>query len=199
MKQRTIFLLFFLWAPTSCAQDVAKQSPAASSSVLSKSQQGPPKKGQPENSTALRVPPACKKGHLPQRDLKTSQITIETYQGPKIFSVELCLTNRQRQIGMMCRHHLADNEGMLFIFNDMRRRSFWMKNTLIPLDMLFIDDEGRIVGLIESATPLSLDGRSPRAPAKYVLELAGGQSRRLGIKVGQWIDLTGLNKSKTPQ
>ena len=146
----------------------------------------------------IEVPTICSKSHLPQKNLKRARITLETYQGKKRLNVELCLTNRQRQIGMMCRQEMGDDEGMLFIFNNMSRRSFWMKNTLIPLDMIFLDNEGRIVGIVESATPLSLEGRSPKAHAQYVLEIAGGQSKRLGIKIGQWVDLSEL-ESRPPK
>jgi uncharacterized protein len=137
-------------------------------------------------------PAACEKSHLPQTGLKMGHLRVPTFKGPQRMDVEICQTPRQRQIGMMCREHIDPDHGMLFIFRDMKRRSFWMKNTLIPLDIIYIDDEGRIVAIEENATPLSLQGRSPLEPAKYVLEIGGGQAAKRGVKVHQWIDFAGV-------
>lgn len=79
---------------------------------------------------------------------------------------------------------LDDNEGMLFVFETNAMRSFWMKNTLIPLDMLFFDNKGQLVNAIENIPPQTLDSRRSAAPARYVLEMKGGSVARLGIKSG---------------
>lgn len=85
----------------------------------------------------------------------------------------------------MFREHMDEDAGMLFLFDKMEVQSFWMKNTRLPLDMLFLDESGTIVGIVENAEPLSLTSRSVGLPSRYVLELNGGTSRRLGIEAGQ--------------
>jgi uncharacterized membrane protein (UPF0127 family) len=140
----------------------------------------------------LKTPEVCQRPHLPQQGLKTGTMTIETQPKPTALKVELCLTGKQRQIGMMCRTEIANDEGMLFVFRGNRPRSFWMKNTLIPLDMIFLDPDGRIVGIVENAEPLTLSSRRVREPAQYVLEIGGGRAKALGLEVGQFARVTGL-------
>jgi uncharacterized protein len=113
-----------------------------------------------------------------------SNLVIETSTGPKHFDVELAVTPAQEEQGLMYREHLDPDAGMLFVFNDTAPRSFWMKNTLIPLDMLFIAADGRIVDIHERAVPLSEDLIPSQVPARAVLELNGGTVARLGIKIG---------------
>jgi len=91
------------------------------------------------------------------------------------FTVEIANTPDSRQIGLMCRETLKIEQGMLFIFNDSKIRSFWMKNTLIPLDIIFIDENLNIINIHKNTTPL-LENIVYKSdlPAKYVLELNGG-------------------------
>lgn len=112
-------------------------------------------------------------------------VVIQNGAGEHRFRVELAITPQERARGLMFREHLDANAGMLFLFDQMEVQSFWMKNTKIPLDMLFLDEEGMIVGIVENAEPLSLTSRSVGLPSRYVLELNGGTSRRLGIEAGQ--------------
>jgi hypothetical protein len=114
----------------------------------------------------------------------TSTLTIDTARGPVRFAVELALTPAQQEQGLMYRPRLAPDAGMLFDFRDIAPRAFWMKNTLIPLDMLFIADDGRIVDIHERAVPMSEAIVPSRVPARAVLELNGGTVDRLGIRVG---------------
>ena len=100
------------------------------------------------------------------------------------YRVELATTPRQHAYGLMHVEVMDADAGMLFIFEGMAVRSFWMKNTLIPLDMLFFDDEGRLVSAIEKAAPGSLVSRRSSGPAKYVLELNGGSMRSDDIGPG---------------
>jgi hypothetical protein len=113
-----------------------------------------------------------------------SNLIIETANGPEHFTVELALTPAQEEQGLMYRPRLAADAGMLFDFGDTAPRGFWMKNTLIPLDMLFVAADGRIVDIHERAVPLSEDLIPSRVPARAVLELNGGTVGRLGIKIG---------------
>ncbi|MEZ5919165.1 MAG: DUF192 domain-containing protein [Alphaproteobacteria bacterium] len=100
------------------------------------------------------------------------------------FAVELALTSEEQQTGLMNRITLPDDGGMLFPFETAGNYSFWMKNTLIPLDMLFIDEQGVIRHIHHNAMPGSLEGISAGVPVKAVLELKGGQAQARGIKEG---------------
>src|SRR4051794_18854852 len=82
-------------------------------------------------------------------------LTIDTDQGTRAFKVELATTPEQMAVGLMYRRSLAPDAGMLFVYPSARQVAFWMKNTLIPLDMLFIGDDGRIRRIVERTVPLS--------------------------------------------
>jgi uncharacterized membrane protein (UPF0127 family) len=114
----------------------------------------------------------------------SSSLTITTAKGDQPFTVELALTPAQQQLGLMYRRELAPDAGMLFVFPQPQPTAFWMKNTLIPLDMLFIAADGRIADIHERAVPLSEANIPARVPVKAVLELNGGTVARLGIKPG---------------
>ena len=98
------------------------------------------------------------------------------------FSVELALSPRQHAYGLMHVDRMPPDRGMLFVFRNTARRSFWMKNTLIPLDMLFFDEAGGLVTAIPDVPALSLTPRRSTAGAKYVLELNAGTARGMGIR-----------------
>ena len=115
---------------------------------------------------------------------KTSELTIVTAAGPHKFTIELALSGPQMEQGLMFRRKLAPDAGMLFDFGTPTNVTMWMKNTLIPLDMLFLDAGGRIIDIHERAVPQSLDMISANAPSRYVIELNGGTVERLGIKPG---------------
>lgn len=98
---------------------------------------------------------------------------------------------RERQIrGLMWVNAMPDNAGMVFDYVRPREMSIWMKNTLIPLDIVFIGIDGLVINLYRDAEPLTLDSRRAVRPARYVLELNGGASDRLGLQEGSrvWID-----------
>ena len=115
----------------------------------------------------------------------TADLTIETAGGPRKFHVELATTPPQLEQGLMFRRTLAPDAGMLFDFKTPSPVSMWMKNTFIPLDMVFIDGEGRIQQIVEQATPHSLAIINSNEPALAVLEIAGGEAKRLGLHPGQ--------------
>ena len=108
------------------------------------------------------------------------------------FRVELALTEEQRERGLMFRNHLDEDAGMLFVFAAPTRLVFWMKNTFIPLDMIFIGPDQRIVGIVEDATPRTETPRSVPGQSQFVLEISGGLSRRLGLAPGQPVDFQGV-------
>jgi uncharacterized membrane protein (UPF0127 family) len=111
-------------------------------------------------------------------------VSIESAKGEVSFQVEIAANPEKREVGLMYRRELPPNRGMLFIFPAEKVNSFWMKNTPIPLDMIFISRERKIVGIVHDTVPFSLDGRSVTVPSQYVLEINGGLSRRYGFKAG---------------
>jgi uncharacterized membrane protein (UPF0127 family) len=103
------------------------------------------------------------------------------------FTVWLADTPRRQSQGLMFVRSLPELRGMLFVHPSPQPISMWMKNTYIPLDMVFIDSKGRIQQIVEQTRPHSLDLIQSAAPALAVLEIAGGEARRLGIHVGQLV------------
>ena len=107
------------------------------------------------------------------------------------FTVEIADTPETWEHGLMERTALAPDAGMLFIFPDVVPRAFWMMNTLIPLDMLFIGADRRIINIQDNALPCAPPRRcstyQSTAPAKYVLEIPGGRARTLGLRAGDHV------------
>jgi len=113
--------------------------------------------------------------------------------GPEVrVRIEIARTDDERRRGLMYRRHLEPGTGMLFIFERPEPQKFWMKNTFIPLDMIFIDEQRRVIAIEENAEPLTLDPRGPDTPALYVLEVPGGWSRTAKIAPGTKVELVNL-------
>jgi uncharacterized membrane protein (UPF0127 family) len=104
------------------------------------------------------------------------------------FNVEIADTSEKRSRGLMFRTEMAPNNGMLFLFENKRRLSFWMKNTYISLDMLFIDERGVIRAIAENTVPESTAGVSSGVRVIAVLELNTGTAKRLDIRIGDRVD-----------
>jgi len=108
---------------------------------------------------------------------------IPLYIKEKEIRVEVARAPEERAVGLMARKHLGKEEGMLFIFEEEGYHSFWMKNTLIPLSIAFIDKKGQIVKIIDMK-PLTLTSHPPPKPILYALEMNQGWFSRNGIRVG---------------
>ncbi len=122
------------------------------------------------------------------------KVTIATRQkGDVAFQVEIADSPAKREMGLQYRRELARDRGMIFLFPAESDQTFWMKNTPIPLDMIFIDRDLKIVGIVEQATPFSLDARSVGKPSQYVLEINGGLARDLGIAPGDGVRFDGIS------
>jgi len=120
-------------------------------------------------------------------DLQTfekSKLVIETATGKYPFTIELAVTDPQMEQGLMFRRELAADAGMLFEYAHPMTITMWMKNTYIPLDMVFMGPDGKVVDYHERAVPFSLDTIASKAPARAVLEVNSGTVQRLGIQVG---------------
>lgn len=121
----------------------------------------------------------------------------------KRFSVEVANDNATRAQGLMFRDQMPDDHGMLFIFQNERPRSFWMKNTRIPLDIIYLDREFKVVSISADTPPCrSRSGRCPsypsEGPAQYVLEINGGLAAELGLEPGYRIEVGNVDQLEAP-
>ena len=116
--------------------------------------------------------------------LDRNTVEIATKSGVHVFTVEIAGTEAAREKGLMYRKSLPPGHGMLFDFHAEQPVGFWMKNTYIPLDMIFIRGDGRILNIVENAEPLSERVIPSGGPVLAVLEVAGGTARKLGIAAG---------------
>lgn len=120
----------------------------------------------------------------PSAGNSTSALTIVSVNGKHRFNVELAVTPAEMERGLMYRRELAPDAGMVFDFKQPTKATMWMHNTLIPLDMLFVDGQGRIVNIHPNAVPQSDAVIAAAAPVRVVIELKGGTADRLGIQPG---------------
>lgn len=137
------------------------------------------------------VPPAITGEH--HEDTPRVQFVDEQGGAVAEFYVELARTDAEQQQGLMFRREMQPDWGMLFVYDAEAQRSFWMENTFIPLDMIFIDADGEVDSIIESAEPLTRVQRRSRGPAQYVLELNGGTVDDIGIEPGMQVELIGVD------
>jgi uncharacterized protein len=112
---------------------------------------------------------------------KTTQATFDSDSGPVTLTLEVADTEATRERGLMNRKSMPADSGMVFVFSSPGLHTFWMKNTYIPLDMLFIDSDHKVTGIVPSAEPLTLSGRGVPGLSKLVVELNGGTCAKLGI------------------
>jgi len=122
-----------------------------------------------------------------QGTLETAVVTFLDAPGRPHVDVELAKTQHDTERGLMYRRQMAEDRGMFFRLGERRVHTFWMHNTCIPLDMMFIDDDGTIVGIVENAEPLTDVSRSVGAPSTFVLEVSGGYAQRHGVRPKQKI------------
>jgi uncharacterized membrane protein (UPF0127 family) len=118
-------------------------------------------------------------------ELKTLEIASKT--GVHTFAVEIAATEAEREKGLMFRKSLPEGQGMLFDFHQEQEVGFWMRNTYIPLDMIFIRGDGRILRIAENTEPLSEKVIPSGGPVLAVLELIGGSARKFGIAPGDQV------------
>lgn len=117
----------------------------------------------------------------------------DAFGGVRRVEVEVAATPEARTRGMMWRTELAPGKGMLFLFPSEEVQSFWMRNTLIPLDMIFITSGMRVAGIVERAEPRTLTGRSVEVPSQFVLEVPGGWSQAVGVTKGSLVEFEGVS------
>ena len=115
------------------------------------------------------------------------ELVVTTDAGPQVFQVEIADDPAERARGLMYRREMADEHGMLFDFEREQPASFWMENTYIPLDMIFIKADGTVESIAERTTPLSQKSVPSKGPVRYVLEINAGLSDKLGIEPGDQV------------
>jgi hypothetical protein len=123
----------------------------------------------------------------PPAPLPVSTVTIDTAHGPVKFRVEVAADDVSREYGLMNRRYMAPNDGMLFDFQQSSQVVFWMKDTIIPLDMLFVRADGIIANIKARATPFSLLPIPAAEPVRAVIEINGGRAKALGIEPGETV------------
>jgi uncharacterized membrane protein (UPF0127 family) len=137
----------------------------------------------------LVVPFACR---------STPRVVIATSEGKELaVRVEVADTPGERKLGLQYRNELGEGEGMLFLFPAEKVQTFWMKNTPISLDMIFISTKLKVVGIIHEAVPFSTALLSVATPSRFVLEIKGGVSRQNGIEVGDTVRFEGISLEGT--
>lgn len=139
---------------------------------------------------AVLIPPPVDGAQRKPQSLPTQEIDLLVHaSGERVaLSVEIADDPEERRVGMMFREYVPPKTGMLFIFDDVAERSFWMKNTFVSLDLLFIDEHGLVHHIHENAEPKSLRLLPSDGPVRAVLELGGGEVSRLGIDVGDRLE-----------
>jgi len=138
---------------------------------------------------ALLVPMAAVAAPLP-----VETISIDTKAGPHSFSVEVAADDESREKGLMYRKTMAPDAGMLFDFHTPQLVSFWMENTILPLDMLFVRADGTIARIKANATPYSRENIPSGEPVQLVIELNAGRAAALGITEGAKVHAPELGK-----
>jgi uncharacterized membrane protein (UPF0127 family) len=137
----------------------------------------------------LLAAPAALAQTGPQPKLPEELLVIVTRDGKRHeFKVEMALTPEQQAVGLMFRPSVGPNEGMLFDWSTPRESAMWMRNTIAPLDMVFITADGRIHRIAERTVPYSLATIESRGPVRATLELAAGTAERLGLRVGDRVE-----------
>ncbi|WP_426750753.1 DUF192 domain-containing protein [Myxococcus sp. Y35] len=129
------------------------------------------------------VMPPLPRGHVRLED---------AFGGVHRVEVEIAATADSRTRGMMWRKELAEGKGMLFLFPHEQVQGFWMRNTLISLDMIFITSDLQVAGIVSRAVPRSLASRSVGVPSQYVLEVPGGWTEQVGIRKGSAVHFEGV-------
>jgi len=144
------------------------------------------------SQSARRNDPTAQDYQLPP--LPRARVVLkDAYGGSHPVDAEIAATGISRERGLMWRTELAPGKGMLFIFPGEEVHSFWMKNTLIPLDLIFIGKDRRIAGIVHQATPRTTAPRSVNKPSVYVLEVPGGWAEKAGIQSGSTVEMEGIS------
>jgi uncharacterized membrane protein (UPF0127 family) len=139
--------------------------------------------GPASSDPPVQIPQTCDGFKVPENP-PLQDLTIDTAKGPVALKVEMADTEQLRELGLMCRKSIADDRGMLFDFNPPRAVTFWMHNTLISLDIIFIAPNGRILTIAHHVPAMSDDVTPSGGVIRGVLEIGPGRAAALGLKPG---------------
>ena len=114
--------------------------------------------------------------------------TVRMQIGSETFTLEVADTYEEQEVGLMARESMPSDHGMIFVFRDARERQFWMKNTLIPLDIIYVDASGRVVS-VKPMQPKDLTPVKSGRPAMYAIELNQGAAARVGVQAGDLVTI----------
>ena len=128
-----------------------------------------------------------------QDDVALSTLSIQTPNSTYSFTTEIALSEEAKERGLMFRQKMPEDQAMIFAFSPPQPVKFWMKNTLIPLDMIFVRADGTIAAIAENAVPQSLDQIGVAEPVAAVVEVAGGVTHKLGIHMGDHVGGAAFN------
>lgn len=142
--------------------------------------------------SSLLATPGCQPATAPADGVQTLP-TVPVTIGQQKFTLEIADDNAERQQGLMHRESMPADHGMIFVFPDAAERQFWMKNTLIPLDILYLDAGGKVV-TIRQLKPLDETGVRSWFPARYAIELNEGAAEKAGIRVGHVVEIPPVAK-----
>lgn len=134
-------------------------------------------------AASVSLAPAFADARAMMLPVDPAPLTVTTDQGEKTFTIEIADEDAEQARGLMFRDSMADDRGMLFVLNQTRVPAFWMENTPMPLDLVFIGEDGR-VGAIMKGVPFSRATITPGKPMRFVLELKEGTAARAGMKAG---------------
>lgn len=139
------------------------------------------------------TPTATTEPSSEQEPVSTPRVILEPPGAePVTVNVEVARTSAETQRGLMFRRHMEPDAGMIFLFPRSRQLTFWMHNTYIPLDMIFIQSDMRVLGVVENAPPETDDGREVEGVSQFVLEVNAGFAREHGIGAGTIVRFEGI-------
>ncbi len=149
-------------------------------------------KEESKSEDASAKPAEKKKSYEPQfrKDGRLAFLDADRRDTLSSLDIEVVREMDELQFGMMYRMSVPENTGMLFLMPREEMQSFWMRNTYVSLDILYINSEKRIVSIVERAKPLSDEGLPSKAAALYVLEVAGGYCAEKGIQAGHYVEFS---------
>lgn len=136
------------------------------------------------------IPASAKDAALATKETET--LILKTISGDHSYQVEIADEPAEKALGLMFRRHLPRDHGMIFLYEAPRAMSMWMQNTAIPLDMIFITEDGRVLRTEANTKPFSTDVIHSGGNAIAVLELNGGEAARIGLKAGDQVDFKRL-------
>ena len=134
---------------------------------------------------------ACVAGSACAKDTG-ARVVVHTQGGDVPVAVEIADTPQKRALGLMYRKELAPEAGMLFLFDASDHLTFWMKNTVLPLDMIFITDDKHVLGIVKNAAPFTTTSRGVEGKSRYVLEVNAGFTDRHGVRAGDAVTFEGV-------